>query len=166
VEPFVYVVVSLGCLCLIAIVVILLLRRKSQIAAVPLTHAGAFALPIPPGPADKPVDVWIRYSVSFPYYKPFGLEVSQNFSLLVDLEIDGVRSAYAAGVRSQDGRADFEGLASYMTHWAPGGPDGRPSQYTATVLVKRLPTRPRVVQGAVYGERNTTLNHAEVSVRG
>lgn len=165
-EPFVYVVVSVGCLMLVVIVVILQLQRKSLIAAVPLTHAGPFVLPIPPGPADKPVDVWIRYSVSFPYHKPFGLKVSQNFSLLVDLDVDGQRMTFAAGVRSPDGRADFEGLTSYFTNWSPGGPDGRPSQYTASVLMKRLPARPRTVQGAVYGERNTTLNHAEISLRG
>jgi hypothetical protein len=164
VEPFVYIPVSVGCLLVVVIFVVLLLRRKSLIVAVPLAQAGPFILPIPPGPPAS-VEVWIRYSVSFPYAKAFGAQVSRSFTLVVDLDVDGQRTSFGAGGGASDGRAPFEGLVSYFTSWSPGG-DGRPSQYSASVLVKRLPARPRTVQGAVYGEGTTTLNHAELSLRG
>jgi len=143
---------------IVAVIVLMrVARRGPTIAAASLSQPGPFVLQ--PAPVQGSVKIWLRYSVSFPFERPFGQRSSRVFCLVVDLVADGHKMRFGHGGRHPRDALEFEGTTHYMTTFSPGN-------YTATVLVKRLPACPQLLQGAVHVGQGTTLNDATITMEG
>jgi hypothetical protein len=136
--------------------------KRTTVAGVTLTRPGAFSLAVPA--VTGPAEMWIRYAVDFPFERPFGAQTSRTFCLVLDLVVDGERMRFGHGGRTPPDLLEFEGLAQYMTKFSPGTPTTNTS-YKATVLVKRLPSCPRLVEGTLYDGNGTRLVHAQLTIR-
>jgi len=155
-------IVSISVLMLgLTIVALMKYARGSPFAMVPLTQPGPFAVALPPVPVHGPIEVWIRYSVAFPFFKPLGQPTSKVFGLVLEIVADGEKLAFGHGGTHPQGLLEFEGMSHRMTLFAPGS-STTPTRYTASVLVKRMPACPRTLQGAVYVVNGTMLNGAQI----
>ncbi|WP_437916392.1 hypothetical protein WME73_17325 [Sorangium sp. So ce302] len=92
---------------------------KPDIASATLHGAGPFTLTVAAPPAG-PVDLFIRYAVAFPFFKPSGGPTSRTFGLIVELVADGQVLTFGHGGTHPAGLLEFEGLAHYMTSFRPG----------------------------------------------
>lgn len=162
-EPVLYVFIAAGALVVIATAIVLVrfANRSPPIASASVAPTGRFGLQLPP--VQGPVEVWIRYTVTFPFHKPFGLETSKTFCLVLDLAADGQRMVFGHGGRHPAGLLEVEGIAQYMTSFSPGS-ESRPSRYTATTMVKRLSHCPRLLEGMVQTDHGTVLVDAQIHV--
>ncbi|WP_437870445.1 hypothetical protein [Sorangium sp. So ce363] len=136
---------------------------KPDIASATLHGAGPFTLTVAAPPAG-PVDLFIRYAVAFPFFKPSGGPTSRTFGLIVELVADGQVLTFGHGGTHPAGLLEFEGLAHYMTSFRPGNP-GEPTRYTASVLVKSFSSCPRTLSGVVRTAEGTTLATATLTLR-
>ena len=138
-------------------------RRGPTIAGASLSQPGPFVFQ--PAPVQGSVKIWLRYSVSFPFERPSGQQTSRAFCLVVELVADGHKMTLGHGGRHPKDALEFEGLSHHMTSFRPGNAT-TPTRHTATVLVKRLPACPRLLQGAVYVGQGTILNDATITMEG
>jgi hypothetical protein len=108
-----------------------------------------------------PVELWVRFSVAFPYLKPSGHPMDRTFGLVVDLTIDGGRQVFGHGGRHPQGLREFEGVVHYMTNLTPGSA-ASPTRFTATTMIKALPACPRTLGGTITTTSGTALVEAHV----
>lgn len=152
-------------LALCGLLVVLVFRGAGRrtVAGLSFTQPGPFFLALPTV-GDGPAELWLRYTVEFPYQKPFGGQVSKVFCLVLELELDGKTIVFGHGGRAPQGLLEFEGLVHYATRFSPGSPTTNTS-YQASVLVKRLPKCPPKLQGSLRAENGTTLTQAQLTLR-
>jgi hypothetical protein len=134
---------------------------KPVIASATLHGAGPFTLTVAAPPAGS-ADLFIRYAVAFPFFKPSGGPTSRTFGLIVELAADGQVLTFGHGGTHPPGLLEFEGLAHYT--FRPGNA-GEPTRYTASVLVKSFSSCPRALSGVVRTAEGTTLATATLTLR-
>ena len=151
---------------LVVVVLVQVLRyamRGPPIATVSLNQPGPFDFPLPPAQLEGPAELWIRYSVTFPSRRVWGQKRRPAFGLVLEIAVDGQKLVFGHGGTHPDGLLDFEGTTHWMTSFSTGQPTNM-GRYTASVLVKRLSTCPRTLQGVVYVGNGTMLNAAELTL--
>lgn len=149
-----------GVIALISLLLVAHHYSRKPLASVSLDQPGPFTLAVPP--TTGPVEIWIRYSVAFPYYGPFGRE---PFALVVELVADGHREVRACGTRKPEDVPRFDGGVTrlWMSH-SLGSPTTM-GHSIATRLVRRLPSCPRTLHGSVSVSSGSTLHSAVITLK-
>lgn len=136
---------------------------RKPLASASLDQTGPFALAVPP--TTGPVELWIRYSVAFPYRDPLRHKFREPFLLFVEMVIDGHREVLAwGGTRRPDDIPHFDGFTRHWMYHSRPAPT-KMGHSIATVLVKRLPSCPRTLHGTVSVSSGSILHSAVITLK-